>query len=356
MFTHRIPIVLKASLLASCIACYGLTQELVQGTATPNRKTTANKRIAVAREYQKAKALIQSPASVPKDPFISGSIVANPNDADAILPPLGVIAIQEVNKYIYGGQAVAPKMDDGGWLTYEYGKSYPIVIATPLGISVIRLEKGEYILPDSKDLVGDPRLKVEPHTFGLGPDQQTFLVLKPKDAGTQTDLVFGTNKRLYTIHVIVKPHDYTPRVAFTYPDDWGAVMERYTEAHEEAAPKVVAPDPVKTEESGVPKNTRYSIKLHGKEAEYMRPLAVWDDGIRTHIDLPKNVASRDLPIPKIYSVKGIDSPNFRYDGTNLIIDAIFDKCILVSGVGRHQQKVTITNKQKVESNTKDSDA
>jgi type IV secretion system protein TrbG len=252
--------------------------------------------------------------------------------------------------------APRPTIDGDGWVTYTYGRGIPVVIACPLHLATVRLQKGEFILPDSADLVGDPDIKVLPRTFGTGNDQQTFVLIKPKNAGVSSDIVFGTNKRLYTIRVLVKPFDYTPRVAFTYPDDeqreaWEEYQRKQQAARSEDQASRADENAQRTLEAldttREIQNTNYVIKVK-HHAAYMRPTAVWDDGVRTHIQLPEDVATRDLPIPKTYSVKGLDSPNYRYDRSKLIIDAIFERCELLSGTGRRQQKVIIINKNKPE--------
>jgi type IV secretory pathway VirB9-like protein len=155
--------------------------------------------------------------------------------------------------------------------------------------------------------------------------------------------------------VIVKPFDYTPRVAFAYPDDdqkreWKEYQLKRTveeqRARAEQAEKSAREALARLDTTRNVRNTDYVIRVK-RHADYMKPTAVWDDGVRTHIQLPVEVAAHDLPVPKTYSMKGLDSPNYRYDGAHLIIDAIFSRCELLSGAGKHQQKVIIENKNKV---------
>jgi P-type conjugative transfer protein TrbG len=288
--------------------------------------------------------------------------VAKPPDHDIPLPPTGIAAMQAANKYIYGENT--PTVDSDGWVTYVYGHGIPVVVASPLHLATVRLEKGELILADSAELVGDPDIRVLPRTFGSGADQQTFVLIKPKNAGVSSDIVFGTNRRLYTIRVLVKPFDYTPRVAFVYPDDdqkkaWKEYQqkqeldqERERRAQSEKNARELL---ARLDTSRDVKNTVYAVKVK-RHADYLKPTAIWDDGIRTHIQLPADAATHDLPIPKTYSPKGLDSPNYRYDGTKLIVDAIFMRCELISGVGQHQQKILITNKNKPTPEVQDAQA
>jgi type IV secretion system protein TrbG len=290
----------------------------------------------------------KSAAELQKGPIIVGTITSGNPDKDVVLPPTGVLALQEANKFLYGENK--PAADEDGWVTYTYGRGIPVVVASPLHLSTIRLEKGESIVAQSSDLVGDPNIKVIPRTFGSGADQQTFVLIKPTNAGESSDIVFGTSKRLYAIRVIVKPFDYTPRIAFRYPEDeqqqalseYQAQLAAQEKAKKDEADRKTAENTLAAlDTTGKPKNTRYTVKIKGKDAAYMRPTAIWDDGAQTHIDLPSNVAARNLPTPKVYGINGQDSPNIRYQGTNLIIDAICQRVELVSG---HKQKLVITNR------------
>jgi type IV secretory pathway VirB9-like protein len=300
-------------------------------------------------------------------PAVVGTItVPNPHDVDIPLPPIGISAIQQANKFIYSEQT--PTVDEDGWVTYQYGHGYPVVILKPDQLSAVRLDKGEYIMPGQKLEVGDKRVQVTPTMVGSGADAQTYLLMKCKDAGETSDVAFATNRHFYTLRVISKPMDYTPRVAFVYPDDeqeqvWQDYQTRQQKVEQAQANQKALDDAQrqiqaareeavelrrKLAEQPNIKNSNYNIKSHGKDAKYMWPLSVGDDGVRTYINLPPNVASHDLPVPKIWSVKGQDSPNYRYadgpTGPRLIIDAIFDRCDLLSGTGRRQQRIIISNK------------
>lgn len=293
-------------------------------------------------DFQKAAAVLG-----PGAPMISGSITAADLDKDIVLPPTGVTALQESHQFLANQKP--PTIDADGWVTYIYGQSLPVVVLSPLHVTAIKLQRGEIVNPDSRELTGDSAIHVSPHTVGTGADLQTVVFLKAKNAGTSSDVVLATNRRVYTLPVYVKPYDYTPRIAFTYPEDEEQARWNHYEAQERET--LQAEQQKRAEQrlalldtSGPIRNTNYEIKVKGRQARAFRPVSVGDDGVRTLIDLPKNAAVHDLPIPKVYNGKGQDSPNYRYEGSRLIIDSLFDHCELLSGVGRKQQKVVIINR------------
>src|SRR3984957_13432150 len=81
-------------------------------------------------------------------------------------------------------------------------------------------------------------------------------------------------------------------------------------------------------------------KLSGDPA--YRPELVLDDGQHTYLIFPNDGRFRELPT-LLMLVKGkTELVNFRVDGTRYIVDRLFDKAILVVGVGKKQTRVTIT--------------
>jgi type IV secretory pathway VirB9-like protein len=47
----------------------------------------------------------------------------------------------------------------------------------------------------------------------------------------------------------------------------------------------------------------------------------------------------------IYSNGKTELVNFRVDGNRYVVDRLFDKAVLILGVGKKQKKVTITRSQ-----------
>jgi type IV secretion system protein TrbG len=135
------------------------------------------------------------------------------------------------------------------------------------------------------------------------------------------------------------------RVAFTYPDDEAKILKAADEAKRAAAErqKAEAERLAKLSTDKPLRNWNYEVKLHGKDAQYLKPEKIADDGVHTHITLSEEARHRGLPVVEITDARGPIPANARWDGNELIIDAVFEQACLVEGVGRKQQRACITN-------------
>ena len=87
-------------------------------------------------------------------------------------------------------------------------------------------------------------------------------------------------------------------------------------------------------------NLYFDYKLSGDPA--YRPEWVLDDGMHTYLIYPNDGRFRELPTLLMLVNGKTELVNFRVDGTRYIVDRLFDKAILVVGVGKKQTRVTIT--------------
>jgi type IV secretory pathway VirB9-like protein len=75
----------------------------------------------------------------------------------------------------------------------------------------------------------------------------------------------------------------------------------------------------------------------------MLPVSVGDDGSRTEIQLLQQVRKLGLPAFEITGAAGPIPANSHWEENKLIVDALFDRGCLLSGVGKSQQRVCIHN-------------
>ena len=75
------------------------------------------------------------------------------------------------------------------------------------------------------------------------------------------------------------------------------------------------------------------------------PTRVFDDGRRTWIEMPEAVASSDLPPLFVITGEGAELVNYRVQGNRYIVDTVFDRAILIAGVGSSQDRVTISRRK-----------
>ena len=192
---------------------------------------------------------------------------------------------------------------------------------------------------------GDHRFEVVARTAGSGPEQFRYLVVKPTEPGLDTTMTVGTDKRLYYVRLVSTDHGHMARVAFTYPDEEAKKLKAAEEAKRAEAErqKAEAERLAKLSTDKPLRNWNYEVKLHGKDAQYLKPEKIADDGVHTHITLPEEARHRGLPVVEIADARGPIPANTRWDGNELIIDAVFEQACLVEGVGRKQQRACITN-------------
>ena len=84
----------------------------------------------------------------------------------------------------------------------------------------------------------------------------------------------------------------------------------------------------------------FDYKLRGAVA--FRPDRVLDDGQHTYLIYPNDGRFRELPTLLMVVNGKTELINFRVNGTRYIVDRLFDKALLVVGVGKKQTRVTIT--------------
>lgn len=244
--------------------------------------------------------------------------------------------------------APAPTTDDNGRVLYLYGKGAPTVVCAEFHLCEIDLQPGEALMPGSLD-VGDDRFIVTARKAGSGQDQYTYLVVKPKIAGLDTSLMVGTDEHEYWIRLMSQEKDqpYMARVAFQYPVEEEknkqavaeAMAQLFAEEEKARTKKLMAlsvEQPIR--------NWNYSVKLHGRDAKYLRPKRIGDNGAQTYILLSEEARHRGLPVIQLKDARGPIPANSHWEGNELVVDAVFEKACLLEGVGRKQQRACIKNK------------
>ena len=133
-----------------------------------------------------------------------------------------------------------------------------------------------------------------------------------------------------------------PRVAFTYPDEAMAKWEEIKKQEQAAHSRQVLPGT--GEYLG---NLDFNYSIEG-QASGWKPLRVYNDGVKTIIQMPAALNQAEAPILLVVRKDGglfTDEEsvqvNYRLQGDRYIVDSIFDKAILVAGVGSGQDRVTI---------------
>ena len=250
-------------------------------------------------------------------------------------------ALRIARKWTTGAAAgLKPVAGANGAVRFVYGAQQPSIVCAVLQVCDVALQPGEQV--NSIHLGDTARWTVEPAITGSGEAETQHLILKPMDVGLETSLVVTTNRRTY--HLKLRSHrtEYMPQVAFIYPEEaqakWDAVRSR--EAREREAQTL----PHTGEYLG---NMSFDYEVSG--VTRWKPVRVYNDGRKTIIDMPAAMAQTEAPTLLVVRKEGglfSDDEtvlvNYRVQGDRYIVDTIFDKAILIAGVGRSQDRVTIT--------------
>ncbi len=234
---------------------------------------------------------------------------------------------------------VKPFAGPAGAVRFIYGVQQASVVCAVLQVCDIALQPGEQV---NNLHVGDPRFTVEPAVSGAGATEVQHLILKPLDVGLQTNLVITTSRRTYHIRLSSHRTEFMPQVSFTYPEDalakWDAVRAREKKERQERT---------------IPETGEYlgdlNFQYEVSGSAPWKPVRVFNDGVKTVIQMPAAMAQTEAPTLLVVRKEGgwfssdeTVMVNYRLQGDRYIVDTVFDKAILVAGVGRDQDRVTIT--------------
>ena len=285
-----------------------------------------------------------------------------PAEKGSEVPPNWKPPHAELNNAAVTAAAVAHQWETGvgtptpgsdGRVLYVFGQGMPAMVCAPLRVCAVELQAGEHL--QSQPQIGDSRRwEITPVMSGSGLDQTPLLVVKPIEPGLETDLIIPTDRRTYVVRLISDPTRFVSRLAFQYPADdrakWAtfqAQQDAATRDAEAVAEQKRAQDQAKDKQAGVLPmaenaldNLYFDYKLSGDPA--YRPERVLDDGQHTYLIYPNDGRFRELPTLLMLVNGKTELVNFRVDGTRYIVDRLFDKAILVVGVGKKQTRVTIT--------------
>ena len=242
-----------------------------------------------------------------------------------------------------------PTPGPNGKVVYIYGQGMPVLVCAPLRVCAIELEVGEHL--QSEPQLGDSRRwEITPVLSGSGLDETPILIVKPIEAGLETDLIVPTDRRTYVIRLVSDPTRFVSRLAFQYPDEdrakWADFEARQNEAKRNAE-SIAEERRANDKKDGVlpmGENAVDRLYLDYKMTgdEHLRPDHVFDDGQHTYLIYPNDGRFRELPTLLLVVNGKTELVNFRVDGSRYIVDRLFDKAVLVVGVGKKQTRVTIT--------------
>jgi type IV secretion system protein TrbG len=200
-------------------------------------------------------------------------------------------------------------------------------VTSPGYVTTIALAAGEKLITAA---AGDTtRWVVQSVESGSGPTAQTLLLVKPRRAGLQTNLLITTDQRIYTLDLTTTDQSvYHTMIAWNYPFGDAVMIRNQVEGEQEQSRAILA--------TGIDlsvANFNYLI-LRQKHAAIPSwcPLRAFDDGKKTYIQFPPKVAVTEAPPLFVMGRHGdAQLVNYRVRGDWYIVDRLFDKAELRLG-------------------------
>ena len=254
---------------------------------------------------------------------------------------------QEQTGLAFGEQDMAsgsaPVAGANGFIKFPYGVHQISIVCAPLHVCDVALQPGEQV--NSVNVGDNVRWSIEPALTGSGADEVQHVIIKPREVGLETSLVVATNRRAYYLRLRSHKTRYMPQVAFSYPED-SEMKFNILKARQQRDLK----------EKTIPQTSDYLPKLSfeydvtGQTA--WKPVRVYNDGTRTIIEMPSSITQTEAPILLIVRKEGglfteaeEVMVNYSLQGSRYIVDTVFEKAVLVAGVGSHQDRVTIQRRK-----------
>ena len=266
-----------------------------------------------------------------------------PNTASAELVPQDDPEVQAAIRAWKGGQS-APIIRTSEFIQYPYGLTEAIVTCEPLRVCDVELDAGEEIQNVS---IGDSsRWLVHPAFSGARETLTPHVMVKPTEYGIVTNAIITTNRRTYYLGLVSKAKGdpgYVRRVKFYYPLDLveqanGMFRAKATLARQASDPTVARGPRLAAD------RLAFGYEIVGGQGLPWRPVRVFDDGQHVYIQMPTALQASEAPALLVQSRGESALVNYRVRLPYYVVDRLFDTAVLIVGVGRHQDRVTIQRK------------
>jgi type IV secretion system protein VirB9 len=308
--------IFKLTTIALAISCAALT---LTGCATGNTQT-----------FSPASQIVTKEVPVPVAPEAVVASYGYGND-----PAL----VEAYKKYQKTGKA--PNVYTDGFVSFPYAfNTQPIISCQPLRVCSIELQQGENITGLQ---VGDSANWIVGKLYtGTQPNGAWLITFKPAIDGLSTNMIITTDKQhTYNISLVSDDNAYVRQATFYYPlETDAAIADAASQANSQNA--AVQQSVISTSTNINLNSVHFNYDISGDHPSW-RPTRVFDDGTHTLIEFPESVSSGDLPLLFILNDGDKQLVNYRKQGNYYVVDRLFQKAVLISGVGWSQVKVTITN-------------
>ncbi|MEW6597805.1 MAG: P-type conjugative transfer protein TrbG [Pseudomonadota bacterium] len=239
------------------------------------------------------------------------------------LRPLpGAAAVRSANAQARSYPTPGAYINSTLFYDYEAGRLYQVQ-TSPHFLTAIMLRPGEKLLAKAS---GDTVRWVLGETAeGAGANQQVVVLIKPIRGGLRTNIVLTTDQRTYLIEAASREGGaYTSAVSWNYPQEEMqalAAQQAAAEAAQAARAQVVVAPALAIDQL----HFGYRVEAKKGKAPRWQPLRVFDDGTKTYIQFPINMAATDAP--PLFLVGPGDKAelvNYRYLNGYYIVDRLID--------------------------------
>ena len=212
------------------------------------------------------------------------------------------------------------------------------VYAKPGQVTDIALQEGETLVGPGPVAAGDTvRWMIGDTLSGSGATQRVHILIKPTRPDIATNLVINTDRRTYHIELRANPDIYMASVSWSYPADELIALRLEEERAARATPVA---------DGFTLEALNFDYRISGDKPDW-RPLRVFDDGQRTLVEFPPDIAQGEMPPFFVVGAGGAaELVNYRVTGRYLIVDRLFHKAELRLGAGRRQVRVKIENRMR----------
>ncbi len=272
-----------------------------------------------------------------------------PVEPSATPPPTGAQLLARQPSEVQA--AIKEHQQDGKWRVYRtaeytlypyHQEPEPTVDCAPLHTTDIQLQPGETITDVA---LGDTeRWMATPAASGDLRNAVPHLAVKPQAPGIETNLTIYTTKHIY--HLLLHSRGRAMQeVEFYYPDELIAAMNDADAAAANAKQDAVDPpgdsDNIVKVAAVDPAQINFAYTVAGANVPW-KPIRAFDDGSHVYVQMPAGMKSSEAPALLINAGSGTQMVNYRVKGNYYVVDRLFSDAILVAGVGRDQDRVTIS--------------
>jgi P-type conjugative transfer protein TrbG len=234
-----------------------------------------------------------------------------------------------------------PTLDPSGRVLFTYSESAPTIVCAPIHVCDIELQPGEVV--QGAPHIGDSvRWLVSPAVSGTDEHRVTHLIIKPTEAGLDTNLIVPTDRHTYHVRLVSSVTRYVSSVGFVYPEEQQQTWSDFIKTSSGGAGSGTASSGPMPTVAVNRLNFNYKIKVvKGKPT--FKPLRAMDDGYHTYVAMNEQMPQEDAPALIGISPTGEEQMiNYRLKGNLYVVDGTIYKLALISGVGRHQDRIELT--------------